>query len=64
MILAFPIFTCSIELIAQSRSINLLMASSLYLPIIILLKQNELLKENFFTNILNIISFIVSIVII
>ena len=58
IILTYPIFTCSIELIAQSRSINLLMASSLYLPIIILLKQNELLKESISNNILNIISFL------
>lgn len=31
MILVFPICTCSIELIAQSRMVNLLMASALYL---------------------------------
>lgn len=59
MILLYPIFTCSIQLIAQSRSINLLMASSLYLPIILLLKQNELLKENVSNNILNILSFVI-----
>ena len=64
MIFAFPIFLCSIELIAQSRSINLLMASSLYLPIILLLKQNELLKEKTFNNILNIFSYFICLVII
>lgn len=64
MIILYPIFSCSIELIAQSRSINLLMASSLYLPIIILLKQNELLKENILNNILNILSFLISLIII
>lgn len=62
--IVYPIFTCSIELIAQARNINLLMASSLFLPIILLLKQNELLEENVFNNILNIVSFIVSCVII
>ena len=64
IIIVYPIFTCSIELIAQARNINLLMASSLFLPIILLLKQNELLEENVFNNILNIVSFIVSCVII
>ncbi len=64
MLLTYPIFTCSIELIAQSRTINLLMASSLYLPIILLLKQNELLKENICNNILNIISFLICSIII
>lgn len=59
MLLAYPVFTSSIQLIAQSRNINLLMASSLYLPIIVLLKQNELLKENMFNNILNILSFFI-----
>lgn len=59
MILVYPVFTCSIELVAQSRSINLLMASALYLPIMLLLKQNELLKENILNNILNILSFLV-----
>ena len=43
-ILLFPIFACSIELIAQSRDINLLMATSLYLPIVVLIKQIELIK--------------------
>ena len=62
MILVYPVFTCSIELVAQSRSINLLMASALYLPIILLLKQNELLKENIFNNILNILSFLICLV--
>ena len=57
MILIYPIFTCSIELIAQSRNINLLMAVSLYLPIILLLKQNELIKEKTVNNIINILSF-------
>lgn len=64
MFLTYPIFTCSIELIAQSRSINLLMASSLYLPIVILLKQNELLKEKIFNNILNFLSFFIGAIII
>ena len=64
MLLTYPIFTCSIELIAQSRGINLLMASSLYLPIILLLKQNELLKEKIYNNILNIISFLICSIII
>ena len=64
IILVYPIFTCSIELIAQARSINLLMASSLFLPIVLLLKQNELLEENVLNNILNIISFFISCIII
>lgn len=64
MIATFPIFTCSIELIAQSRSINLLMAFALYLPIIILLKQMEILEISKFNNIVNIFSFIICIILI
>lgn len=64
MILTFPIFACSIELIAQSRDINLLMATSLYLPIVVLLKQIEIMKNNYFNNIINILSYIISIIII
>ncbi len=44
LLLMFPIFTCVIELIAQERKIDLLMASALYLPIILLLKQIELVE--------------------
>lgn len=43
-LLMFPIFTCIIEIIVQERQIDLLMSSSLYLPIILLLKQIELVK--------------------
>ena len=43
-LLMFPIFTCIIEVIVQERQIDLLMSSSLYLPIILLLKQIELVK--------------------
>lgn len=60
LIFTFPIFACSIEIIAQARTINLLMASSLYLPILLLLKQNEMLKETTLTNGLMILSFLVS----
>lgn len=44
IILMFPIFSCAIEIIAQGREINLLMASALYFPIVLLLKQIELIK--------------------
>ncbi len=59
MILIFPIFACSIELIAQSRNINLLMASALYLPIVVLLKQMEVLKFTKLNNIFCIFSFLI-----
>ena len=38
-IVIYPVITCSIELIATERTINLLMATSLYLVFIILIKQ-------------------------
>lgn len=63
-ILLFPIFACSIELIAQSRNINLLMATSLYIPIIVLIKQIELIQNGKFNNIIQILSYIVSALII
>ncbi len=44
LLLMFPIFSCVIEIIAQATRINLLMASALYFPIILLLKQLELVK--------------------
>ena len=59
-----PIFTCSIELIAQSREINLLMATSLYLPIIILLKQIEIMQNSKFNNLIKALSYIISLIII
>ena len=40
----FPIFTCITELIAQDARVYLLMLTALYFPIIILLKQIELIK--------------------
>ena len=63
-ILLFPIFACSIELIAQSRDINLLMATSLYLPIVVLIKQIELIQNNKFNNIMKILSYFISALII
>ena len=63
-ILLFPIFACSIELIAQSRNINLLMATSLYLPIVVLIKQIELLQNSKFNNIIQILSYFISVLII
>ena len=63
-ILLFPIFACSIELIAQSRNINLLMATSLYIPIIVLIKQIELIQNGKFNNIIQILSYIISALII
>lgn len=62
IILTFPIFVCSVELVAQSREINLLMASSLYLPIVLLLKQIDLMKNTKFNNILNMFSVLICIV--
>ncbi len=64
LIVTFPIFTCSIELIAQARTINLLMAASLYLPIIVLFKQNEILKQTGINNCLNMVSFLLSCILI
>ena len=64
LIITFPIFACSIEMIAQTRTINLLMASSLYLPIIVLFKQMEMLKETGIHNCLNIVSFLLGIILI
>ena len=63
-ILLFPIFACSIELIAQSRDINLLMATSLCLPIVVLIKQIELIKNSKFNNIIQILSYFISALII
>ena len=64
IILLYPLFVSSIELIAQSRSINLLMASALYLPLAFLLKQIELLKEKTRNNLINILSFVLCIIVI
>ncbi len=64
MILLFPLFTCSIQILAQARSINLLMASSLYFPIVLLLKQIEIIKISKLNNIVNIISILVCTIII
>lgn len=63
-ILLFPIFACSIELIAQSRNINLLMATSLYLPIVVLIKQIESMQNSKFNNIIQILSYFISVLII
>lgn len=63
-ILVFPIFACSIELIAQSKSINLLMAISLYMPIVVLLKQIELFKSSKIYNVVGILSYFIAFTII
>lgn len=55
-LLSFPIFLCVIELIAQTRKIDLLMASSLYLPFVLLIKQIELLKISKLNNVINLLS--------
>lgn len=60
----FPIFACSIELIAQSREINLLMSTSLYLPIVVLLKQIEIMKDSKLDNIIKLLSYFISALII
>lgn len=44
ILIILPICTCIIEIIVQERQIDLLMATALYLPIILLLKQIELIK--------------------
>lgn len=56
ILLLFPVFSCIIQLIAQERTIDLLMASALYLPFALLLKQIELIKVSKFNNVVNIIS--------
>ncbi len=60
VILMFPIFTCIIEIIAQGKELNLLMATGLYLPIILLLKQIELVKLDKI-NVLSILIILISI---
>lgn len=46
LLVTLPICTCIIEIIVQGRQIDLLMAAALYLPIVLLLKQIELIKFN------------------
>lgn len=55
ILLLFPIFTCAIRLIAQAKEMDLLMCSALYLPIVLLIKQLDLINFKF----LNLFSFII-----
>ena len=54
-IVVYPIVTCSIELIATERTINLLMAFPLYLVFIILIKQIDLMNKKSIIKVLSII---------
>lgn len=53
----FPICVCSIRIITWTREINLLMASSLYLTILILIKQIEIMELSKVSNITQLASF-------
>lgn len=59
-----PIFLCIIQLIAQQRKMGLLMATSLFLPFILLLKQVDLLKITKLGNLLSTFSIISTIILI
>lgn len=55
----YPLFTCIIEVIAQSRKIDLLMSTSLYFVFVLLIKQADLIKISKLNNIINLFSIVV-----